>query len=185
MKRLILLLCLLLVLPMSACRKIRDLANIDINIPYSTEVTLPVFYDEGMPIPFGGFSGTIGPIALQTNSQEYMAQYHTRADMIRYVRLAQLSVKVLAPVGETVDFFDTVRVYISAPGQPEFLAAYHYGPPAASDSIALTCSEENLKNYFLSDVIYVKMNGHFNRVPAPGTRVGIYSVFNMVANPLY
>jgi hypothetical protein len=184
MKRIAVWMCLLL-LPVAGCRKIRDLANINVNIPYSTEVTVPPIYEEGVPIPFGGVNANIGPIGIKTNSKEYLAQYNTNAEKIRAVRLAQFSLKILSPASETIDFLDTVRIYMSAAGQPEFLAAYQFGRANGKDSIALTCSQQELKNYFLADEVFIKLNGRFNRVPAPGTRLGIYTVFNMVANPLY
>ena len=185
MKRVILLIIVLLIIAPLGCRKLKSLANININIPYSTQVTVPAYGGEGVPIPFGGYSATIGPVALTTNSSQYMAQYHTDADNILHVKLKSLSLSVLNPASESIDFIDTVRIYISAPGQPELLAAYRYGRATGQDSVALVCNDYNLKNYFLSDVMYIKLNGHFNRVPASGTTLGIYSVFNMLANPLY
>ena len=185
MKRLVLLLLVIILIPAESCRKIRDLANININIPYSTQVTIPAVYEDGVPIPFGGVNASIGPVAIATNSKQYIQEYNTSPDKILHVKLKQLSLKLLSPEGETLDFFDTVRVYISAEGQPEFLAAYYFGRPNGQDSIAMVCSDMNLKSYFLADVMYFKLNARFNRVPEPGTTLGIYSVFNMLANPLY
>ena len=166
------------------CKKLKSLADINIDIPYSTQVTIPAIYDEGAPIPFGGYSATIGPIGINTRSQEYMAEYNTDADNIRSVLLQKLSLKILSPATESIDFFDTVRIYISAEGLPEIQAAYSFGR-VGGDSLALTCSNQNLKEYFLSDVMFIKLQGHLNRIPAPGTTLQINSVFHMVANPLY
>jgi hypothetical protein len=173
-----------MLIPIEACRKLKSLANISINIPYNTQVTVPSVYEEGIPLPGGGVSANIGPIPIETRSKQYMAEYNTDADNIVRVSLKQLNLAVVEPPYETIDFLDTVRIYISAQGQPEILVAYGYGR-AGADSIALTSNNDNLKNYFISDVMYIKLSGRFNRVPAPGTTLGIYSIFNMVANPLY
>lgn len=184
MKRMMLVICLLMLIPLGACKKLKSLANISINIPYNTQVTIPSVYEEGIPLPGNGVSATIGPIPIETRSQQYMAEYNTDADNIVRVSLKQLSLKVIYPSNETIDFLDTVRIYISAQGQPEILVAYHYGR-VGGDSLVLTSNNDDLKNYFISDVMNIKLTGRFNRVPAPGTQLGIYSVFNMVANPLY
>jgi hypothetical protein len=186
MKRIVWWFCLVLLLvPLEACRKLKSLANINVNIPYNTQLTIPAVYDEGLPIPLGGINATVGPVALETRSAQYLEQYNTSPEKILHVKLSKLVLKVLSPANENIDFMDTARIYISANGQPEFLAAYYYGRATGRDSMALTCSDQNLKNYFLADVIYIKLNGRFNRVPAPGTTLGIYSTFNLLANPLY
>lgn len=184
MKRIVIGILALATLPVFGCKKLKSLANINIDIPYSTQVTMPVVYEEGVPIPFGGYKATIGPIGITTNSRQYMAEYNTDADNIVSVQLSKLMLKILSPSTESIDFLDTVRVYISAQGQPEVLAAYSLGR-VGGDSLALTCSQQSLKPYFLADVMNIKLVGHFNRVPAPGTTVEINSVFYMVANPLY
>ncbi len=184
MKRIVIWILAMAVIPIYGCKKIKSLANIGVDIPYSTQVMIPAIYDEGVPIPFGGYKATIGPIAITTNSAQYMAQYNTDADNIVSVQLSKLTLKILSPTTESVDFLDTVRVYISAQGQPEVLAAYSLGR-VGGDSLALTCSPQSLKPYFLAEVMNIKLVGHFNRVPAPGTTLQINSVFRMVANPLY
>lgn len=184
MKRIGLVICLILLIPIGACKKLKSLADININIPYSTTVTMPTAYEEGIPLPGMGVTANIGPIPIETRSQEYLAQYNTNAEKIQSVTLRKLSLKILSPSTESIDFLDTVRIYISAQGQPEVLAAYHYGR-MGGDSLVLTCSNDDLRNYFLADIMNIRLKARFNRIPAPGTNLEIASVFNLVANPLY
>ena len=183
MRKWMLLVLVLLVIAAVNCRKVRELANIEVNIPYSTQVSIPPYEDGEFPIPNQGYTATIGPFQVATNSKQYMQDYNTSPEKVLSLRLNQLSVKLLSPENEALDFMDTIAVYMSAGELPEFLAAWYYGRPAG-DSVALVCSEQNLKEYFLKDMIQVTMKGNFNRTMEPGTAFEIHSVFRMVANPL-
>jgi hypothetical protein len=183
MRYLLIFLSFLALCPMGGCNRVRDLANISIDIPYSTQVSIPPYEDGEFPIPNQGYTATVGPFEIATNSRQYIKDHNTSAEKIVSITLKQLQVKLLQPTTETLDFMDTIRVYMSADGLPEFMAAYYYGRPTG-DVVELTCSDMDLKQYFLKDMIQVTMKGNFNRTVKPGTTFEVNSVFHMVANPL-
>lgn len=172
----------------AGCKKVKDLANISVNIPYTQHVSIPnnTGYDYGFPLPGGGLDIALPVVPVPTNSKAYLDQYHTNSDKLIKVDLNSLSLELTAPATQNFDFLDTVRLYISAPGQPEALVAYKYGVDKGMKALTLTAnSDVNLKNYFLADTMYFRTGMHINAVPAPGAEMDIKSVFNLVANPLY
>ena len=172
----------------TGCTKIQHLADINVDIPYNQEVSVPQYAGgggvEGFPIP-GGAQLPFPAIPVATNSKAYIAQYGTSAEKVLSVNLKSLELQMLAPEGRNFDFLDNVEVYISGQTLPEMLLASDYSIPKGQTTLVLTTGTDvNLKNYFLQDTIYFRMTAHINSVPYSGTRLNIASVFHMLANPL-
>lgn len=179
--------CLLIILcvGLAACRKIKNLATITAHIPYDYDLTIPGYIDT-VNIPVGtGLDIALPPIAVQTNSSENLAKYHTSSSKIVDVKLSTLSIRIIQPPGANFNFVSSMSAYLSASGLPEIQVASINAIPHGVDSIALTCSDTDLKNYFLADMIYIKLQGHFNSIPPPNTTFRIHTVFTLRANPLY
>jgi len=179
---------LLIVLLSFACRKIKNLANINVDIPYSTQLTIPQVGDNtgGIPVPGRGAALNFPPVAVETNSKQYLAQYHTNEDNIRKVDLKKLSIQIITPPSQDFDFLDTVQLYIAAGNMPEVLVAYQYNIPDNATMLDfITITDINLKDYFLADTIRLRMRGYITAIPATGTQLKISSIFHMLANPLY
>ncbi len=172
----------------SSCKKVKDLATISVNIPYTQHVSIPnnSGYAYGFPLPAGGVDISIPSVAVPTNSKAYLDQYHTNGDKVIKVGLNGLTLQLTAPQNQNFDFLDTVRLYISAPGHLEQLVAYKYGVEKGMQVIALTTNPDvNLKDYFLEETMNFRVGMHINAVPDPRAEMDIKSVFNLVANPLY
>ena len=169
------------------CKKVKDLADISVDLPYTQQVTIPPVdgYTFGFPLPAGGAGLPFPRIAVPTNSKAYLEQYHTTSAKVIKVGLKSMVIELTSPPSQNFDFLDTVQLYISAPSQAEVLVAYKYGIPKGQTSLILTASDVSLKDYFLQDTMYLRANMHVNAVPAPGAQMNIKSVFNLVANPLY
>ncbi|MBS1585900.1 MAG: hypothetical protein JSS82_10195 [Bacteroidetes bacterium] len=184
MKRVV---CLLIILcvGLTACRKIKNLATITAHIPYDYDLTVPDYIDT-FDVPVGpGLDIALPPIAVQTNSAENLAKYHTSGSKIVDVKLSTLGIRIIQPPGTNFNFISSMDAYLSAPGLPEIQVASINGIPKGVDSISLACSDADLKNYFLADMINIRLLGHFNNVPPPNTTFRIHSVFTLRANPLY
>lgn len=171
----------------TSCKKVKDLANISVDIPYTQQITVPPVdgYTFGFPLPAGGASLPFPAFAVPTNSKSYLDQYHTSSSKVIKVGVKSLAIEMVSPSTQNFDFIDTVQLYISAPTQPEVLVAYQYNVPHGQTTLTLTTSDVNLKDYFLQDTMYFRTNMHVNAVPAPGAQMNIKTVFNLVANPLY
>ena len=88
------------------------------------------------------------------------------------------------PSGSNFDFMDTIRVYVSAQGLEEKLAAKKYGIPKGQQTLELDCEDVNLKEYFIKDTMYIRFGGHFTGVPDSNAKIELTPTFNMLANPL-
>jgi len=63
--------------------------------------------------------------------------------------------------------------------------AWEYNIPKGQTQLNLTTNTSvNLKNYFIQDTIYFRLQAHINAIPATGTQLNIASVFHLLANPL-
>ncbi len=172
---------------LSACQKVKNLANIGFDIPYSQSETLPNVpgYTYGMQLPAGGVELPFPPATVATNAQHYFDQYHASSKNIVSAALTSMSMQITAPAGQYFDFLDTIELYVSTESQPEVLVAYAYNIPKGQTTLDLTTMPGlNLKNYFVQDSIIVRLNAHINAVPAPGTTVQLSGKFHIVANPL-
>jgi len=139
----------------------------------------------GVALPPGGASLPFPTFPVVTNSQQYISQYKTSTDKIVSFDLSSMQVQILSPSTENFDFLDSIQIYISAANQPEVLVAYQYSVPKGQTTLSLAVpSGLNLKNYFIQDTMYFRVNSHINAVPASGTTLNIASSFNLVANPL-
>jgi len=166
-----------------SCNKIKQLTNINIDIPYSQQVTVPQISDTSIALPSGGYSIAFPSFAIPTNSQQYIDSYHTSSDKILRVNLNTLSMSIVGT--GNFNFLDSLQLYVSGQGLQPQLIAYSYNIPKGLDSLSLdTVSNVNLKQYFLLDTMYVQIVGHFNAAPPGNTQLNINSIFHLLANPL-
>jgi hypothetical protein len=176
-----------LVVLITGCNKVKQLANINADIPYSTEVNVPQVdgYDAGIPLPPGGLELPSVTVGVATNSKEYLSQYGTAANMVTTVYLKSLSIEIKSPPNQNFDFLDNIQVYISAPSKPEILIASQNNIPKGASTLHLTTNTEaNLKDYYVQETINLRLAGNINAVPPAGEVLSIASVFHLVANPL-
>lgn len=171
----------------AGCKKLKQLANISVTIPYTQQVTVPQIAGDtaGVALPGGGASLPFPAFPVVTNSQQYIAQYKTSTDKIVSFDLSSMQVQILSPAGQNFDFLDSIQIFVSANNQPEVLVAYQYNVPKGAATLNLIATPNvNLKSYFIQDTMYFRIGSHINAVPASGTRLNIVSSFNLVANPL-
>lgn len=175
---------LLLLVLCLGCKKLKKLANIKLNFPYSNTIDVPGIPGGLLVAPPGGITADLPAFPVATNSQKYVTESGTNAEKIIHVKLTELKGEILAPSTQDFNYVDTLRVYLSAKGLPEQLAAYKYGIEKGQRTLNLQLSDINLKNYFLKDTMYFRVSGHFINVPDSATKMKVSSVFNMLANPL-
>ena len=172
---------------LASCTKLMQLASISVDIPYSQQVTIPPVtgYSQTVGLPAGGVALDFPSVAFATNSQQYISQYKTAANMIIDVDLKSLSFQILSPADQNFDFLDNVEVYMHSTTQPEVLIASQYSVPKGQTTLDVTTNPlVNLKDYFVDDTIYFRLNTHINAVPLKGAQMNISSVMHLLANPL-
>lgn len=171
----------------NSCKKVKSLANINFDVPYNQQISVPSSgYPYGVPLPSGGVDLPFPAVPVATNSQQYINQYKTSTDKILMVNLKSMSLQVVSPAGQNFDFLDNVKIYISAKSQPEVLVASKTTVPKGQSTLTfdIPSTTVNLKSYFLADTIYFRMQAHINAVPPVGEELQLSSVFHVLANPL-
>ena len=171
----------------SSCNKVKQLANINIDIPYTAQVAIPPLTVDtaGIILPPGGLSVGLPSVSFPTNSAEVIAANNTAANMILNVYLKSLKLHLSVPATQTFNFLDSVKLYISADGMPEVLVAYLYDVPKGQSTIDLISNTNiNLKDYFVKTTMTYRLQVHINALPASNSQMDIGSVFHLLANPL-
>jgi hypothetical protein len=187
MKKTILLATIAFTAIINGCSKFSQLANINVDIPYSSQASVPPVqgYTSGVALPSGGVDLPSVTVGIATNSKAYLSQYGTAANMIVSVDLKSLAIQIQSPSNQNFDFLDNVQVYLSANDQPEVQVVSDSNIPKGSTTLNLTTNTTvNLKNYYTQDTIYLRLAAHINAVPTAGEQLNISSVFHLVANPL-
>src|ERR1017187_5675450 len=73
----------------TGCNKIKQLANINVDIPYTSQVNVPAVPGDayGVALPQGGISLPFPTVSFATNSQQYLSEYNTSSSKILDVDL--------------------------------------------------------------------------------------------------
>ncbi|MEI8280567.1 MAG: hypothetical protein WCG87_12465 [Bacteroidota bacterium] len=164
------------------CDKLKKLASFTYEANLSSVQTIPA---QSSFTPTFPVTKDFATSTVSTNVAQYNTQYNTAVNLIDSVVMSKLSVvKIGGTSAVHFNFIDTIRVYAKTNSQSEVLVAYMYGIPTNSDSLALTCADVNLKPYFTSDSISMRVNAHFLSLPDSGGTVRINTALTVYANPL-
>ncbi len=153
-----------------------DIINEDIT--YSEEIDLA----QSIPLPIA--IDTVIEKALATNYQSYLDQYNTSSSKVTSVKMTKLSMRVTVPQSQNFDFIDSVSVFVYANDLNNILAAKKMPFPKGSRFVEFDVIDQDLKQYFLRDSLFVRVHGHLNSLPGAGTKLDLSTTFNLKANPL-
>lgn len=171
-------------LALSACtKKLEDLLEVKFSVPHTKQVNV-----QGLPgnppIPSMGLTTSIPPIGVETKSEEYIKEYNTSSELISEAKLTEMKLEINAPASQDFDMVDSLWLFVSATGLPEVQAAYYFDIPKGVRTLDMTTSDQNLKDYFLRDSMYFRLQGHFYEAPDSATVFTITTKFDAVAKPL-
>lgn len=182
MKRIIVISFALLALS-SCTRSLDDIVQVNFSVPHTKQVNV-----QGLPgnppIPPQGLTTSIPAIAVETKSEEYIKQYNTSSELISEAKLSEMTLEINTPTSQTFDMVDSLWLFVSATGLPEVQAAYYFDIPKGLRTLNMITSGENLKDYFLRDSMYFRLQGHFYNAPDSATVFTITTKFDAVAKPL-
>lgn len=120
------------------CNEIDDLLTFTV----SDRTTLRIESTSPLNLPL-----EIPTPAVSSNSQQQYENNNTRADLVRDVKLDQLTLSITAPDGKTFSFLKTIRIFISADQQKEIELASLENITTPSGSIELVPTATKLDNY--------------------------------------
>lgn len=181
MKRIIAIILVTLVL--ASCSNFNKVLEVRFSVADNRQVNV-----QGLPgnppIPPQGLTTSIPPIAVETKSEEYIREHNTSSELVTFVTLGEIKLEMKEPSSQTFDIVDSLWMFVSAPGLPEIKAAHYFGVPKNQRVLTMETSKENLKDYFLKDSMYFRLQGHFYNAPDSATIFTISSRFDVTANPL-
>lgn len=167
----------------ASCNKVKTIANIDIDVPYTQTIIGPDL-GKNLSLPATGVALSLPPYKLATDMKSTLATYNITPANLMQLTLKSFSFKNLSAAANSFNFVDTVRIYLSTPGLPDKFVAYTYHVMSNTDSLALTCANDDLKQYLLQDSVTLTLQGHFTKVPPANVPLKLNMNFNVLANPL-
>lgn len=168
---------------LASCDKLKSIADIRFSVPYSERVEVDGLPGSPIILP-QGLTASVPPIAVETKSEEYIKQYNTSSTLISEVKLGELKLEINEPATQNFDIMDSVWLFVSASGLPEIQAAHYFDIPKGTRTLDMITTGENLKEYFLQDSMYFRIQGHFYKAPDSASVFTISTRFDAIANPL-
>ncbi len=172
-------------LAIAGCKKngAKNIANVDQDIVYQEEVEIPI--GGPIPIPIPGGIDTAMYYAFATNYQSYLSEYNTSSDKAIHAKMKKLSMRITSAGTQNFDFMDSIKVYVVGKnGLPDQLVADKVPVPKGTQFVEMDVVGQNLKEYFLQDSMYVRLQGRINALPQLNTKINLSTTFNLLANPL-
>ena len=154
------------------------------NQEVSADVGLPNTSDTviSSPIPINDYS--LPAYSFATNISQIASGNNTSPAKLVSVKADSLILSVTAPPNLTLDFVKNLKLYISAEGQPEILAAEKNPVPSGQRTIALDVRDVELKPYFQQDTIRLRIVASLTGIPPASTKINLRNIVRIVANPL-
>jgi len=149
----------------SSCDKFSLIKTLNVDLPYSEEFKLPSA-DTLIEMPPGGLDLALPVQAVATNVDDNLATKNLNTGQVTKVLLKSYTQNV---AGGNFDFIDGLRIFISAKGLPEVQLASRNDIPKGADKFDFSCTDANLKEYFMQDSIYIRTEGHINNIPDAAT----------------
>jgi len=161
----------------SACKKvIEDLLTF--NIDYSSSFTVPSTV--GVNTPFN-----VPTPPVQTNASQKFQNNGTSKDKVKNIILKKLTLNITAPAQANFKMFKSIKLYISASGQPKkLLAESGEISTAAGKTITLTPTPDNLDSYIKQDEFEVEAEVIMREVPLYEISFRADMTFQVTADPL-
>jgi hypothetical protein len=171
-KALLLLPFLLLFCP--GCKKFDQLLTFEISD--SQDITIPASSLLSIPI--------IAPVPVTANSQQRFENSNTKAELVKNVRLAKLTLTIVDPAAENFDFLKSIRIYIGTDQNDKVLLASLDNVPTATSSIDLVSENTKLDTYIQAPSYTLYTEVALRSSVARELKVRADSWFNVTADPL-
>ncbi len=126
----------------SSCDKLDDLLTFTvtdhstITIQSNSIVNLPI----DLPTP-----------EVTSNANQEFSNNNTRADLVKDVKLTEMTMEITSPQGKTFSFLKSIEIYISTDGTDKVLLASQSSIPQTATLVKLQTSGEKLDKYLKAD----------------------------------
>lgn len=132
----------ILAVSLFSCEKLEDLLTFTISD--STTFTIEGVSDAQVPI-------TVPTPDITTNSSQEFGNNNTKADLVKSIKLSNLTLTIQSPEDFTFSFLKSLDIFITAKGLEETKIAFKDNIPEDNTSIELETTEEELDAYIKKD----------------------------------
>ncbi len=173
-------------LSLTACKKdaLTSLADITFTKSYTEDIDVPGGIADTNVTVLGGSQDLPFSFSLATGIQQLVSQYNTSTDKLVSVKVDSVSFTAIAPVGQNLDFLNSVELRLNANGLTETTIARKSVFPKGQTTVQLDVLDVNLKDFFLKDSLTVRVVANVNALPANGTKLRFGNKYAITANPL-
>ncbi len=165
---------LLLLFSVSGCEKVEDLLRFSFHD--TADITIPSqsFISTGLlkiPSP-----------EVQTSSQQAFENNNTQAKYVKEAKLTALTLSITSPQGQTFSFLNEIKLYISAPNQPEVLVASKSNiPNTIGRELVLDVTNVNLKPYVQGETYSIRSEAKVDEVTTQEIKISADMHFSVTA----
>lgn len=163
-----------LLVTFAGCEKIEDLLRF--NFSDSAEISIPA--QNILPT---GFLRIPSP-EVQTSSQQAFANNNTEAKYVKEAILTELKLTITSPQTQTFSFLNEIKIYLSAPDQPEVLIASKTNIPATvGNELLLDVTGTNLKPYVQGDSYVIRTEAKLDEATTQEMKIRADMQFSVTA----
>lgn len=126
----------------TSCDKLDDLLTFTVTDHTTITIEGSVIPDVPLLLPT--------PEVTSSASQEF-SNNNTRADLVKDVKLTEMTMEVASPQGKTFSFLKSIEIYISTDGSDKVLLASQSSIPKTATLVQLETSNEKLDKYLKAE----------------------------------
>ena len=154
----------------SSCDKAAELTQFEFD--YTSNITIPSTFGINLP-----FDVTTPPVP--TNSSTTLSAQNTAWSLVRELRMSEVKLTVTAPDGQTLDFLQSVRLFIDADGLDEVLIASKDNIPNGTGPVLQLDITPNvdLKPYLQKDNFQIRAAVVTDQTVNRNVDVAVYTKF--------
>lgn len=175
MKRILIKTFFLVFIFFMSCETIEDLLTFTIN----NSTTFTIENEYGVDTPF-----SFPTPDITTNSSQEFKNNNTRADLVKSVKLKQLTLSIQSPEDFTFNFLKSLHIYISADGLDETKIAYKDDIPRETSLIDMETTDADLDAYVKKDAYDLRFEAVTREAFARDVTIKAEMEFKVKADPL-
>ncbi|MEA3494854.1 MAG: hypothetical protein U9R42_02345 [Bacteroidota bacterium] len=176
MKKLATFIGLFLVLFFIKCDKLDEALTFYVEQTTTTTIE-KVFSIPGLPIDI--------PIpTIPTNSTNDFENHNTKAELVKDVKLNELTLTITNPTDKTFSFLGSIHIYISTNSEDEIELAWKDNISSVAQSISLELTDEKLDKYLKSSTYSLRTEAGIKEILLQDVDLDVFLKFKVTADPL-
>ena len=160
-------------IPIAGCKKIEDLLTFSI----SSECSMTINSTSPVGLPFEILTPNV-----TTNSSQQFKNNNSNADLVKDIRLEQLTCTITNPQGKTFSFLQSVKIFVSTNSADEIELAHLDSIPPNATTITLVSTNLKLDNYVKSSSYNLRTEAVTRETFTQNVNLQVKTKFKVTAN---